>query len=362
MIDWHESMEQTFEFFEVDPNTWRDKRRITSILSCSIKRDISTDTLETATLETTDIMGECYIRIYLIAKQNYETHREPLGTFIVQTPSFSYDGKIRKVSIDAYSPLLELKDAKLPIGFSLLKKDNIMDNAYNIISDNMRAPVVKATGVLDTLYENYVSDIDEDVLSYVLSLIKYAEYSLALDPIGGVMFSPKQDLPTLQPTWTYDDSNSSILYPDIDDSYDLYGIPNVVEVIYSGEDGSGRNVTYYSKVVNDNPSSPISTVTRGRIVLHRETSPSISGNPTQEIIDHYAKQLLKDLNTVEHTINYSHGYCPVKIGDCVRLDYKRAGINNVKAKVISQNIDCKSGCVVSETAVYTENLWRDETS
>ena len=44
------------------------------------------------------------------------------------------------------------------------------------------------------------------------------------------------------------------------------------------------------------------------------------------------------------------------MGDCVRLNYSRAGLTNVKAKVISQSIDCRPGCPVTETAVFTMNL------
>jgi hypothetical protein len=46
------------------------------------------------------------------------------------------------------------------------------------------------------------------------------------------------------------------------------------------------------------------------------------------------------------------------MGDCVILDYKRAGLVNVKAKVISQSISCVTGCPVEETAIYTTKLWR----
>ena len=81
------------------------------------------------------------------------------------------------------------------------------------------------------------------------------------------------------------------------------------------------------------------------------------GDPTQNQIDEYAQQLLRNLSTLEYTISYKHGYCPVRLGDCVRLNYKKAGLNNVKAKVISQSIECTSGCPVTEKAVYTTKLW-----
>ena len=97
---------------------------------------------------------------------------------------------------------------------------------------------------------------------------------------------------------------------------------------------------------------------RGREITYRETKPNLIGEPTQAQVEEYAEQLLKDLSSIEYTVSYTHGYCPVKVGDCVRLNYSRAGLNGVKAKVISQTIKCEPGCPVTEKAVFTTNLWR----
>ena len=40
------------------------------------------------------------------------------------------------------------------------------------------------------------------------------------------------------------------------------------------------------------------------------------------------------------------------------LNYKAAGINNVKAKIEKQAITCDTGCKVTETEIYTSKLWR----
>ena len=170
--------------------------------------------------------------------------------------------------------------------------------------------------------------------------------------MGRILYAPKQDTASLQPVWTYTDDNSSILYPEISIEHDLYGIPNVVEVIYSN--GSDQ---YYHKVVNDDENSPISTVNRGREITHRVTDPDIIGDPTEEQVKDYAEKLLDELSSLEYTISYTHGYCPVRVGDCVRLDYERAELKGVKAKVISQSIQCEPGCPVTEKAVFTVKLW-----
>lgn len=352
MADWLSSMQQTFEYYIVDPGTWKDTKKLDNVKSCTISRDADTETLGSATIDITESVGECYIRIYLITNQNGVTEKHPLGTFLVQTPSSSFDGKVRDVTMDAYTPLIELKENPPPLGYSIMKDTNIMDTAYMLVRENARAPVVK-TPCTTKLYNHFISNADDTWLSFISDLINSANYEFALDELGRILFSPKQDTASLQAIWTYDDDNSSILYPELSMNHDLYGIPNVVEVIYT----NGRD-NYYARVVNDDPNSPISTVKRGREIIYRVTDPGFAGEPTNAQIEEYAERTLKELSSIEYTLSYTHAYCPVRIGDCVRLNYKRAGITDIKAKVISQSIKCEPGCPVSEKAVFTTKLWR----
>lgn len=351
MADWKASMIQTFEYYIVDPNTWKDVKKLDNVKSCTITRDSETDTLGSATIDVTDSLGECYIRVYLITIQNGVREKHPLGTFLVQTPSSSFDGKTRDASMDAYTPLIELKENQPPIGYSLLKGENIMDAAYRIVRENTRAPVVR-TECDETLTYDFVASNDETWLSFVSDLIANAKYELALDELGRILFAPKQDTASLQPVWTYDDTNSSILYPEISMTHDLYEIPNVVEVIYS----SGSDY-YHAIATNDDSNSPTSNISRGRTIKRRVVNPDVGGNPTERQIEEYANQLLRDLSSLEYTVSYTHGYCPARIKDCVRLDYERAKITDTKAKIISQSIKCESGCPVTEKAVFTNKLW-----
>lgn len=352
MPDWTKSMQQTFEYYEVDPGTWRDMRKIDNVRSCTIKRDSAAETLGSASINVINSVGECYIRAYLVTIQNGIKERFPLGTFLVQTPSSSFDGKTRIVTMDAYTPLLELKENPPPIGYYIKKKQNIMDIGYMLTREHTRAPVVPAKNPMKLFYD-FVADTNDTWLSLITDLIANAEYKFDLDDMGRILFSPEQDAASLQPVWTFDDGNSSILMPDFDMDHDLYGIPNVVEVIYSNS-----SEHYYARVVNDDSNSPTSTVNRGREITYTETNPDLIGDPTENRIKDYAEKLLRKLSTVEYTVNYTHGYCPVRLGDCVRLDYERAGLKDIKAVVTSQSIKCEPGCPVTETAVFTNKLWR----
>lgn len=351
MVDWLTSMNQTFEYYVVDPGTWKDSKKLDAVKSCTITRDSETETLGSATIDVTDTLGESYIRVYLITDQNGVTEKHPLGTFLVQTPSSTFDGKKRDASMDAYTPLIELKESPPPLGYSILKDENVLDNVYLLCREHVRAPVVK-TEASDKLFGDFVANTDDTWMSFLTDLLANAKYHFDLDEMGRILFAPKQDTASLQPVWEFNDDTSSILYSDITMEHDYYGIPNVVEVIYSK-----GNEFYYAKAVNDDENSPTSTVNRGREIIHRVSNPSFVGDPTNRQIEEYAKQTLRDMSSVEYTVTYKHGYCPVRLGDCVRLNYTRAGIDGIKARVISQSIKCESGCTVTEKAVFTMKLW-----
>jgi len=70
MPDWKKSMQQTFEYYIVNPSTWGDKKSIKTITSCKIDRGSDQETLGHASFELTEDIGECYIRAYLITIQN----------------------------------------------------------------------------------------------------------------------------------------------------------------------------------------------------------------------------------------------------------------------------------------------------
>jgi hypothetical protein len=352
MADWLSPMQQTFEYYTVDPVTWKDVKLLDTVKSCSVSRDLETETLGSASIDVSELFGEMYIRIYLITVQNGVREKHPLATMLVQTPSSKFDGKSTSVSMDAYTPLIELKENQPPLGYFVPERDNVMDTATRLTEEHLRAPVVGAKSD-STLFRDFVANSDDTWMTFISDLMGNAKFYFGLDEMGRILFEPKQDTASLQPIWTYDDSNSSILYPEIEVDHDLYGIPNVVEVVYSDSHDQ-----YYARVVNDDENSPISTINRGREIVHRVENPDLTGIPTQAMITEFAEQLLRELSTLEYRVSYTHGYCPVRIGDCVRLNYERAGLTDIKARVISQSIKCEPGCPVNEKAAFTMKLWR----
>lgn len=355
MPDWTRSMIQTFEYYTVDPYSWSDIRKIDEVISCSILRDENKDTLGSANFEIDLFTGECYIRPYLITIQNGIKERFPLGTFLVQTPSYSYDSKTFRGNISAYTPLIELKEKYLPIGYTARKGTNIMMLGSSLSAENMRPPVIKSTADKKLNYD-FTAENTDTILSYTKELIANAGYHFYLDDLGQTLFAPDQETASLRPVMEFDDGNSSILYPEINIDHDLYGVPNVVEVLYSTSSGS-----FYAKATNNNRNSPTSIYSRGREIMSRITDPKFTGVATQNIINEYAAATLKAASVVTGTVTYTHGYYPVHLGDCVLLRYKALEeisplFYPIKARIVSQSITCKTGCPIEETAEFTINL------
>lgn len=351
-IDWTASMQQTYKFYVVDPDTWRNKRELDAQTSASINRDDESETLETATIETTELLDECYVRIYLVCNQNGDTFEFPLGTFLVQTPSRTFNGHVNNISIDASSPLIELRDSAPPYGFAVMEGQKILETASDLVAENARAPVVRVNDE-EVVTDNFVSDFANDTwLTFIQDFIASAGYKLGLDEMGRILFVAKSDPTYMKPVWTYTDDNSSILMPEVTLERDMYGLPNVVEVLYSNDNGYK-----FARVENRDDNSPLSIQNRGREIIHRESNPDDLVNPTQKQLEVYAEGLLRDMSMLEATISYTHGYCPVRVGDCVMLNYRSAGLTNIKAVVKSQGITCEPGCQVSETATFTTKLW-----
>ena len=360
MADWLSAMQQTFEYYIVDPVTWKDEKLFDYVTSSTINRDSTAETLGSATIDITEPIEESYVRIYLVTIQNGVKGKHPLGTFLVQTPQSSFDGRVKSISADAYTPLIELKEKLPPLGYSILKDESktTMDFAYELTDENARAKVLPAKNE-KPLTSNYVANANDTWLTFLSDFIANAKYKFDLDEMGTIMFKPDQETAALQPVWTYSDDNSSILQPDISINRDLYGVPNVIEIVYaSGYKTPSGSKKYYMRVPNEDPNSPTSIPSRGREIVKRITDPSFVGVPTEAEVEEYAKRLLKEASTVEYSVTYTHGYCPVRIGDCVMLNYTRAGLKNIKAKVISQSIKCEPGCPVTEKAVFTAELWR----
>ncbi len=372
-VDWTKSMQQTFEFYTVDPNNWYDDQKLENIISCDLTHDLTSDKRGNASIAVTEPLPECYIRTYLVVTQAGYMHKICLGTYLYMTSSDSFDGMKHNITMTGYTPMVELEEKLPPLGFHIVGITNrkhsgnapmVTDAIKDIVTTYTRCEIENRTVIQKPLLNDFVAGTNDNfltVINNILNASSLQQYILTVDEWGTIIVKDKPVLEDAIPTYIYTDDNSSILLPSLDTNDDIYGIPNVVEVLYTGDK---RLPAIRVIVKNEDPTSIVSIPSRGREIAKRFTITNIAApvNDYSEAavraqVTAQAERLLEAASTIQKTISYSHGYCDVKVGDTVLINYERAGVTGIRAKVVSQRISCKPGCQVDEQAVYTKKLW-----
>lgn len=350
-MDWTKGVEaQRFRYMLVDPDTWQDTAELDGITSCEVTWDESADTLISASVSSDGDMpdGERIVRVYHEAEQGGERSRDCLCTLVAQTPRWSVDGSTESYTMACYGSLLDLKDDQPPIGFSVASGTDPLQAAATVAKAHMRAPVIAPT-TGRAMEEPWVAEDDDSWLDVVSCLASLGGCRIMVDSFGRLRFEPVKRTSAMAATRTFDDSNSSVMLPDVSVETDMYGVPNVVEVVWSE---SGRSVS--ATAVNRDETMGTSLPRRGRTVLNRIVNPDeIGAGTTKAGAQAVADARLSELAHREQQVSFAHAILfPLpELGDCVRLVYEKFGID-CRAVVRKQTIACDVGATVSTTATW----------
>lgn len=346
-IDWHRGYSVAYEWWEVNPSTYRDVRRIAGCTSGTITRDSSDATLGTSSVQAGEMLGgERWVRTYLVARQGGASERICLGTHIAIGQDEEIRGRDSSYPFDMYTPLKELADDGPPDGFCAKRGESAVEAAMGAMR---RFHVRIRDCSSDTPLPKQVTALNDSWLTFGKKVLAAVGMEPTVDEYGVVGFAPVRDAAALAPVWTFADDQASIIGGDATLSCGWADTPNTLKVVLSDTDG-----TVTRTAVNDSPDSPVSTVSRGRVVSVTEENPEGIGNAKQA--EDYARRRLKELSCAERRIVFRHGYCPVRLGDCVRIRKEANGID-IKAKVVRQSIACETDLMVEAEAVYTEVAW-----
>lgn len=350
-MDWTRSLQLAWRYCLVDPDTWTDADVLDGVSACSVSWDASTETLLSGSLQVDETFpdGECYVRAWCDATQGRRTERFAVATMLCQASKDSSEGTKRTFSVEAHSPLLELADDQPPVGWSISGQ---VDDAIRAICSHMRAPLIGYES--DTvLADPIIAGEDDTWLTMLWAVLDSANLTMLIDGMGRLRIEPKSASWTLMPTMTLSDTDErGILWADMSRETSLFGIPNKFEVIWSG--GSEH---YSAVATNEDPSSPTSIPTRGRVVSKRETNPEgLMANPNQGAVDAFAERRLREESVVTRTYTLRAGYVPLLLGMAVKLELSKLGANEV-ACVDQMDIQCDVEAAMGLTLTSTRELW-----
>jgi len=354
-IDWTGSVARTYEFYEVDPASWQDVRRLERVASATLTFDRSKDTFGNGTVEVRDDMGEAYVRAYVVAEQGGARERMPVGTFLAQPASMTYNGKRTHLPMQAFTPLIELAENMPPLGFHVPAGRDTLRAASDLLVQHGRAPVSAAVSGY-SLTEAHSAMPEETWLDFLKALVAKSGHYLAVDPLGRILMVPEREPGAMQPVHVFSFRNSSVV-PDVSDERGVYGKANTYEAVLTRETG-GETATFSAIVRNENPASPTSIPSRGRVVYERNMSPEIpeglSAAETQAQLERFARRELAKETSADHSVTFDHKWMPhVRVGSCVMLDFPEIGIVS-RAVVEAQTIKCATGGKVTGTFRYAE--------
>lgn len=336
-MDWTQSYASTWRVFRVNRDTWADAGRITGIDSVSITRTADGELLESGSIEATGELARDYYRIVMTAEQGSETERVDVATLLFDYTGGETNYGTTKLTIEGRSVLYPASKALISTGEYAPAGVDGAAYAAELLQRAVNAPVETEGSFV--LNENIVHEVGSSILAAAWSVLNAGGFIIQITGTGVIRICQKPTAPAL----VIDSTNTRYLTNGISYTADESEIPNR----YIVTDGIQRAV-----IENSDPESSVSVATRGYYVDKIDESPEpVNG----ETLIEYATRKLKEESVLRETRSYNREYAP----DVHLYSIVRASIDGLEGdlRVTSQNLTCKNGIAVSETAEAEVALW-----
>ena len=338
-MNWNNGFSALYEIKTVDPVSWMDTGSLDLMSGTVTKTDSAL--IESAHLNMTERVRECWVRVYLKARQTGTGARVPLFTGLAVTPERDLDGRRESYATECYSVLKPAEDTLTPRGYYVPAGIIGSELAAKLLSVGPAPVICDENG--PTLLEAIVTEDSDTNLSVALKVLDAIGWRIRIDGDGRIRICPE----AREPTARYDAFDADAIEPKITDADDWYDCPNCIRVI------SGDKCV---EIRDDDPESMLSTVSRkanrggtGEI-WKQETASSIGSD---ESLAEYAMRKLKEAQTHAREIKYSRRYNPdLTIGDIVTLHYPGQGIDG-DFRITSQTITLGYAARTEERVVAT---------
>ena len=346
MIDWRRSYGATWRVHRVAVGTWADADPLAGVTSVSVERscDGKAPLLESGSMDVDaaprDGFSEGYYRASMYATQDGETERVDVCTLLCMSTEDNIDHGMSGVRVVGRSVLWPASKAYLPIGAYVPRGADGVAWANATLASAINAPIECMGGfVLD---QHHVFGNSTTVLDAVWEVLRAGNHTMQISGDGTVSIMPLPSVPVLDLSQV----NARLLHTGVHRALDLSDVPNV----YTAVDGDTS-----AQAVNDDPTSPTSTVTRGWTSEVRDTSPKrIDG----ETLANYCARKLEEESTVWDTRSYTREWWPGVATDAiVRGTLDSVGLDG-DLRVVSQGVTCGVGLTVEETVRREVRTWQ----
>lgn len=262
----------------------------------------------------------------------------PQGVFLLSTPTRKYSGGSITRDVQGYDQTQTLTDDKIT--------DRYVMAAADLITDHIRillGPIPSNIADSDATFQ---SDRSQDPGTSKLDILKYCmqiiNYELFVDGYGTAQVGPYTAPADAAPGWIYATDSRSVIGADVDQTLDLFAVPNLFVRVISQADRALLTSTFS----NDNPNSPTSTVARGRTITDYADQ---SDAADQAALDAQVRQAAVEASQVYETVSLPTVLMPFH-GDRDILTLRHAALGiSADYSETAWDLDLKSGGQMSHS-------------
>lgn len=219
----------------------------------------------------------------------------PLGIFLLESPARNVSGRISARDIGAYDKTIIVEQDKFSRRFFLEKGTNYITAVTRILNTAgiTKINIAATNHTLPTDREYKIGTKKHVSCNELLREINFN--TLWIDEMGFVRSEPYITPASREVTHVYDTLKDSIVMLPIKERLDIANRPNEFVRVAINRESEKELVSVF---VNDDISSPISTVNRGRNITDYATIDEIG---SQEALDEFVRRLAE-----ESTMAFSH--------------------------------------------------------
>ncbi len=337
-MDWNSGFSALYEMKVVNPVSWMDAGSL-DLTGGTVTKKTSSNLIESARIQMTEQIRECWVRVYLKAKQTRSIDRVPIFTGLAIAPKRELDGVRENYNVECYSVLKPAQDTLTPRGYYIPAGAGGAEIAAELLKVGPAPVTYEEHG--PTLTEAIVSEDKDTNLTLALKALNAIGWRIRIAGDGTIhICSPADESRAL-----YDAYDHDAVEPKVTDSDDWYSCPNCIRVV------SGSNTV---EIKDEDPASPLSTVSRKTYrggtgeIWKQEIVTSLSSG---ESLSEYAQRKLKEAQAHARSISYTRRFNPdLTVSDIVTLHYPRQGIDG-DFRITEQTITLGYGASTSEKVV-----------
>ena len=233
-----------------------------------------------------------------------------MGVWQFTSPTTTTDDAVTTHSVELLSKMAAIDEDSVADRYSLAAGTQIIPAVLTLIRSTGETRIA-ATDSDATLTNPMVWEAAESKLTIINDLLEAAGYwSLWCDGEGQFRvepYTPPGDRPT---SWVFEAGEAAIHESGWSREQDLSAIPNRFVVVGQGDEETPALV---GVAQNDDPESPFSTVSRGRVITRSEEG--VEG--TQQVLDQLAERRLRDAMSPVASLNVTHAILPLDPNDVV---------------------------------------------